>query len=164
MSKRRDAYYQYLDSPIWAAKRKEKIKSLGSKPYCERCKLRGKYIFQTHHTLKAYKSLKWNGKKYLSLGSEKLKDLIVLCRRCHEFLHDLYHPIYKFKKDDFGEMNPIIFIDRKKIIDLHGFNKEDLGNIQQIVLTEKVEENKIVKDELDNKDTLNNLKKWKCLF
>ena len=68
------AWYRnvYLLSPHWRETRQRKIDSVGSK--CERCK-------------KKFKSLDVHHKDYSRLGHERMSDLEVLCRDCHNLEH-----------------------------------------------------------------------------
>lgn len=62
---------QYLSSPVWAAKRLEALKEYG--PVCNRCGLHGTDV---HH------------KTYVRTGGEeRIEDLEILCRSCHEAHH-----------------------------------------------------------------------------
>ena len=64
-------YKSYLNSSKWKAKRDAKLKQAGYK--CEKCGV-SKYS----------KKLEVHHKHYQNLGNEKLSDLIVLCKDCHE--------------------------------------------------------------------------------
>lgn len=67
----RALYRQYLKSPIWKAKRLEALTHYGC--VCNRCKLHGTDV---HH--KTYERVG---------GDERMEDLEVLCRECHEAHH-----------------------------------------------------------------------------
>ncbi len=62
---------QYLQSPIWKAKRQEALAHYG--PICNRCHRHGTDV---HH--KTYERVG---------GSELMEDLEILCRECHEAHH-----------------------------------------------------------------------------
>lgn len=64
-------YYEYLHSPEWKAKRKQKLKEVGHK--CEECG--------------SAKNLKVHHITYENLGNEDMDDLLVVCKRCHNKLH-----------------------------------------------------------------------------
>lgn len=64
-------YKRYLISVEWKWKRFEKIKSVGKR--CERC--RSAAELQVHH------------KTYKRFGKERMEDLEVLCKTCHESIH-----------------------------------------------------------------------------
>lgn len=68
-------YQQYIDSPEWCLKRAQKIADAG--PICEKCDVeQPPYRLHVHHTT------------YVRLGCELMEDLQVLCRECHQRLHD----------------------------------------------------------------------------
>lgn len=70
-------YKEYLASAHWKAQ-KEKFYALQEKPY--HCYLCGSYdqIWNVHH------------QRYKRIGMENLKkDLILLCRPCHQKVHDM---------------------------------------------------------------------------
>lgn len=64
-------YYEYIASPQWAAKRAACIERDGC---CRGCG--AKEHLQAHHC------------SYGRLGREKNKDLVTLCRNCHERVHE----------------------------------------------------------------------------
>ena len=64
-------YHKYLRSWAWKQKRKEILKYY--KYQCQKCKTREK--LQIHHL------------NYRSLYREKMKDVLVLCCSCHQFIH-----------------------------------------------------------------------------
>ena len=64
-------YYKYLESPAWQKKRNIVFSKLG-----KTCKLCGNYGNTVHHN------------NYASVGHEDpLKDLTVLCKKCHKEFH-----------------------------------------------------------------------------
>lgn len=67
-------YVEYLLTPWWKQKRKQKIKSVGSK--CEKCGATS--LLQVHHL------------NYDRLGREHHSDLQVLCKPCHEKEHECW--------------------------------------------------------------------------
>ena len=62
-------YPDYLASPLWIEKRKSKLKQ---NPYCEIC---GRKAIIAHH------------KNYENVGNERGRDLLSVCRICHEKIH-----------------------------------------------------------------------------
>lgn len=68
------AWYRnvYLISPHWRQTRKKKIKIVGAK--CQRCKRKDRPL-DVHH------------KTYKRIGHERMSDLEVLCRECHDLKH-----------------------------------------------------------------------------
>jgi len=64
---------QYLASPVWKAKREEALAFYGCK--CNRC---GEFGNDVHH--KTYERVG---------GMEKMEDLEILCRECHEAHHSV---------------------------------------------------------------------------
>lgn len=66
------AYLDYLNTPHWHRKREEAMRYHGAK--CNRCGRQE--ALQVHH------------KSYQNLGREKMADLEVLCRGCHENEHE----------------------------------------------------------------------------
>jgi hypothetical protein len=70
-------YTEYINSEAWAQVRWRKLKEVGYK--CEECNR--KWELDVHHLT------------YERLGSEKMNDLIVLCKRCHGDLHYYEHRI-----------------------------------------------------------------------
>lgn len=71
------AYREYMASPEWAAKR-EKWKAHRSRRQ-RRCRACGSRNYHLHHCT------------YVRLGREYLRDLVALCERHHDALHDLQH-------------------------------------------------------------------------
>ena len=66
------SYADYLDSPVWARKRAAAMRR--DHWTCQECGCN--WEIQVHH------------KKYPKrLGSERLSDLVTLCRDCHEEAH-----------------------------------------------------------------------------
>ena len=65
------SYAEYLESPWWKFKRRQKLDSVKNR--CGRC---GEKATQVHH------------KHYRSLGREKHSDLEAICRPCHEREHE----------------------------------------------------------------------------
>ncbi len=79
-------YHQYIHSEAWRETKKRFYKSklvkrseLGQ-PFCFSCK-RFDLPLDVHH------------KTYKTLGKERLMDLALLCRECHDLVHAL-HKIY----------------------------------------------------------------------
>jgi len=66
-------YYQYIESREWINKRNEALKLADFK--C--CKCGKMEHLEVHHL------------NYNSLGNELQKDLLVVCRNCHKFIHSL---------------------------------------------------------------------------
>jgi len=67
------SYRDYLESDGWKQRRRDFIKRT---PYCALCGV--KHGLLVHHLT------------YKSLGSEKDKDIVVMCNDCHNFLHRKY--------------------------------------------------------------------------
>jgi len=65
-------YRAYLRSPEWRARRRRALALAGDA--CEVCGKGGR--LEVHHTT------------YARLGKERLSDLVVLCRRCHRWVHN----------------------------------------------------------------------------
>ena len=65
-------YYEYMNSPEWKAKREERLKH-------------DKYQCQLCHTAK---NLVVHHVTYDRLGHEDLSDLVTLCKKCHESVHE----------------------------------------------------------------------------
>lgn len=63
-------YKDYINSPEWKNKRKQKLSEIN---YCEKCKSK-KYL-HVHH------------KHYKTFKQEQMSDLMVLCELCHKTLH-----------------------------------------------------------------------------
>jgi cytochrome c len=72
LSNRQILHRQYLQSPWWKQKRLEALEAYGS--ICNRC---GEYGCDVHH------------KTYKRIGAERLSDLEVLCRECHQAHHSI---------------------------------------------------------------------------
>lgn len=70
--RRRVDYKAYIDSPAWAAKRRQVFAKYGRK--CQECGSGAN--LHVHH------------KTYARLGNESLKDLKVLCADCHALEHE----------------------------------------------------------------------------
>ena len=70
----RERYARYLCSRRWAVKRTAVITRSGGT--CEKCRLRP--VSHVHHLT------------YIRKYKEKLTDLIGLCVRCHEHVHDIH--------------------------------------------------------------------------
>jgi hypothetical protein len=68
----KEKYHEYLRSEEWYALRKRKIKEAGGR--CQMCS-KGEPLHVHHRT-------------YDNIFNEKLEDLIVLCKDCHEKFHD----------------------------------------------------------------------------
>jgi 5-methylcytosine-specific restriction endonuclease McrA len=66
-------YQEYLQTPHWQLKRRKKLRLSGYR--CERCA--GKSELHVHHIT------------YLNRGDERMKDLMVLCKKCHTLHHGL---------------------------------------------------------------------------
>ncbi len=76
-------YHQYIHSEAWRETKKRFYKSklvkrneLGQ-PFCFSCK-RSDMPLDVHH------------KTYKTLGKERLMDLALLCRECHNLVHELH--------------------------------------------------------------------------
>ena len=67
------SYPGYLNSEKWKQKREEALKFYGNR--CYYCG--SEQELQVHH------------RSYARLGSEKMKDLLVLCKLCHQNLHGM---------------------------------------------------------------------------
>lgn len=65
-------YYEYMNSPEWKAKREERLKH--DKFQCQMCHTAKNLV--VHHIT------------YDRLGHEDLSDLITLCKKCHESVHE----------------------------------------------------------------------------
>lgn len=65
-------YYEYLQTPEWAERRQRAMKRAGFR--CQVCNAYGVQL-NTHH------------RTYERRGNEWDKDLITLCRTCHEIFH-----------------------------------------------------------------------------
>ena len=75
--------YFYLYSKHWRETRVRKLKDVGYK--CEKCQQRGR--LDVHHLT------------YARIGREKMSDLQVLCRPCHEKEHKKYDTRRKKSSD-----------------------------------------------------------------
>lgn len=73
---------EYLQSPVWKAKRQEALAHYGC--ICGRC---GEYGSDVHH--KTYDRVG---------GNEKMEDLEVLCRACHDAHHRVDHVVRRSRK------------------------------------------------------------------
>lgn len=82
----KEGYKNYLNSDYWKNLRR---KILNKNKYCQICN--SIWFIQVHH--KRYVDRKGN-----ILGREKLSDLIVLCRECHEFWHKFFQKRVKVGK------------------------------------------------------------------
>lgn len=69
----KDEYKAYLESDAWKRTRKHAIE--GARGACQLCDANGR--IDVHH------------RTYDRVGDERLSDLIVLCRRCHERFHGI---------------------------------------------------------------------------
>ena len=67
-----ETYQDYLASDFWKEKRDWILSCFENE--CQKCGSRKD--LQVHH------------KNYNSVGNEKMRDLIVLCRKCHKEVHD----------------------------------------------------------------------------
>ena len=70
---RRTDYHAYIHSPAWGRKRQRKFGQVGRR--CEKCGRDSD--LQVHHLT------------YVRLGRERMGDLQVLCRGCHEGVHEI---------------------------------------------------------------------------
>jgi hypothetical protein len=77
-----DKYRSYLLSPTWAEIKLDLISNRGQR--CERCQKKTKYL-QVHHLT------------YERIFKEEPKDLLLLCRKCHENEHGITKSIKKTK-------------------------------------------------------------------
>ena len=66
------SYQEFLSSPFWLEKKEWILDCLGNE--CQKCSSKEK--LQVHH------------KSYLNVGNEGIKDVIVLCKKCHEEEHN----------------------------------------------------------------------------
>ena len=64
-------YHQYLKSEKWKNKREKKLKQ--AEYHCQICY--SPRMLQVHH------------RTYARIGNEKLSDLVVLCKGCHNLFH-----------------------------------------------------------------------------
>lgn len=106
-------YQKYLQSPEWAAKRRQILDR--DKHKCQTC-LSGREVrLEVHH------------KSYEHLGNEPLEELITLCNICHDAItssnrwrrYVLGHESYEVKGEDYSrERN--LKTDDQKDIELHG--------------------------------------------
>ena len=64
----------YMQSDAWKAKREEYRES-GLPQDCQGC---GAFYVELHHVT------------YRRLGNESLRDLVPVCRRCHQAIHDVH--------------------------------------------------------------------------
>ena len=78
----KEQYQEYLKTPHWKELRKRKLKQ--QKYTCEVCDC--KFHLQVHHLT------------YERLGHERLKDLAVLCPKCHKLIHGLMDKRKKVKE------------------------------------------------------------------
>jgi len=72
----KDRYLRYMNSPAWAKKRGMVLKRANH--VCEGCA--SDVAVQVHHLT------------YARIEKEMLFDLVALCRRCHERIHDISPP------------------------------------------------------------------------
>jgi hypothetical protein len=77
-------YKRYLQSPQWKRLRRLAISSVDG--FCQRCK-QPKKDLEVHH------------KNYNNFGNEDLSDLEVLCKSCHELIHDNKDTAYENRAD-----------------------------------------------------------------
>ncbi len=81
-------YYEYIQSELWKMKSRTFIEHAGC---CDRC--RSQEDLNCHHL------------NYGCLGNETEKDIVVLCKRCHWFIHsnkidyEFSKELLTFKKD-----------------------------------------------------------------
>lgn len=69
-------YQEYMRSPAWE-RRKAWWRSLNQSQRRRRCRACGERRYDLHH------------RTYVRLGCERVRDLVPLCHRHHEALHDL---------------------------------------------------------------------------
>jgi hypothetical protein len=69
-------YLKYIKSPQWFGKRQEAFAHYGRK--CKNCKSTNQ--LEVHHL------------SYRHLGYEPMKELMILCRKCHEAIHLVLDP------------------------------------------------------------------------
>ena len=74
-------YYDYIQSELWKNKSREFIRNAGC---CKKCG--SKDDLECHHL------------NYDCLGKETEKDIIVLCKECHKFVHE-YNIDYRIKRE-----------------------------------------------------------------
>lgn len=70
-------YLKYIHSPLWFVKREEAFAHYGRQ--CKNCK--STMQLEIHHL------------SYRHLGHELMKELMVLCRKCHEAVHSVLDPL-----------------------------------------------------------------------
>jgi 5-methylcytosine-specific restriction endonuclease McrA len=75
MKKEKRDYKEYIQSPEWQETRTRFFNSGIRSEYCMACGLPREPGFHVHH------------RTYRRLGAEYLRDLILLCPRCHSDLH-----------------------------------------------------------------------------
>jgi 5-methylcytosine-specific restriction protein A len=66
------SYSEYLNNPIWKSKRDFYIKR---HPFCEKCKKVNSVL--VHHL------------HYNNVGNESGRDLMALCKKCHNKIHGI---------------------------------------------------------------------------
>lgn len=74
----------YMNSDVWKSKRIQVLKR--DKFTCQSCG-NTSVVLEVHHM-----------KDYKKLGNEPLESLVTLCRRCHEFQHEVYGFPQTFKE------------------------------------------------------------------
>lgn len=70
-----DRYRTYLDSPAWDELRRRKLREAGYR--CEMCGAKSGEL-NCHH------------KHYRTLGHESARDLLLVCKPCHQQIHGRY--------------------------------------------------------------------------
>ena len=78
-------YHEYIDSPEWKDKRWWML--IINKDKCSKCGRYGHITFDEKGNLIPKVILQIHHKNYENLGNENQKDLIVLCKECHENEH-----------------------------------------------------------------------------
>lgn len=77
MSKKRDSYRKYLQSPEWKRRRQKAIDAANYT--CQRCG-QGQ---EEHNPLEVHH------RSYENFGNETEKDLIVVCKNCHQWIESM---------------------------------------------------------------------------
>ena len=77
-------YYNYIQSDKWQEKRKQYYSSKMNKLFSM------KSVWKCICCLKSGIPLDLHHRTYKRLGNEKLSDLVTVCRKCHEMIHEHY--------------------------------------------------------------------------
>jgi len=84
-----EEYCRYIASPQWKKIRNELIERTYSTECPDQIELYGNYRCQRCGWFFNKKDLEVHHLHYDNLGHESLKDLIVVCRSCHEYLDEI---------------------------------------------------------------------------